>query len=102
MTHSSARRTPTLWSVGARGNYRQFIGPVNPRAAESHDTAPSGLAGDLRRTSAGERAQETVAEGVHLPDRRLRTGVQAVLPAPAGDPVQHLRVLRDDGDRHVV
>src|SRR5438045_3475171 len=37
---------------------------------------------------AGEGGQELVAEGVHPPDRCLRAGPQALLPAPAGDPVQ--------------
>ena len=34
-----------------------------------------------------ECAEEAVAEGVHRPDRRVRAGPQAVLPAPPGDPV---------------
>ena len=45
--------------------------------------------------------QEAVAEGVHPPDRGVGGGLQAVLPAPAGDPVQHRRVVGDDRDRHV-
>jgi hypothetical protein len=46
--------------------------------------------------------QEAVAEGVHPPDRSARSGPQAVLPAPAGNPVQDGRVVGDDRDRHVV
>ncbi len=32
----------------------------------------------------------------------LRARQHAVLPSPSGDPVHHLRVVRDDRDRHVV
>ena len=38
-----------------------------------------------------EGGQEPVAEGAHPPDRRVRTGLQAVLPAPPAHPVQHGR-----------
>ena len=54
------------------------------------------------RRVASRCAEEAVAEGVHRPDRRLRAGPQAVLPAPPGDLVQHRRVVGDDRDRHVV
>ena len=33
---------------------------------------------------------------------RVVGGLEAVRPAPVGDPVQHLRVLGDDRDRHVL
>ena len=58
--------------------------------------------GGVRSRSRAECAEEAVAERVHRPDRRLRAGPQAVAPAPAGDPVQHRRVVGDDRDRHVV
>ena len=48
-----------------------------------------------RRVSRLERRQEPVAELVHPPDRRVGRGAQAVLPAPAGDPLHHRRVLGD-------
>src|SRR5215207_5331325 len=52
--------------------------------------------------SAREGGQEPVAEAVHPPYRGLFPGLEAVLPAPPGDPVQHCLVAGDDGDRHVV
>src|SRR2546430_2272813 len=63
-----------------------------------------GRSGDATTASLrlrSEGAQEPVAEGVHPPDRRLRSGLQAVLPAPAGHPVQHGVVAGDDRDRYV-
>ena len=70
---------------------------VNPR------TRPSRLVrGQPLRRRRAERGEEAVAERAHRPDRRLRARQQAVLPAPSGDLVHHLRVVGDDRDRHVV
>ena len=48
-----------------------------------------------------ESREEPVAEGVHPPQRRVRCGPQAVVPAPARHPGQHGRVPGDDRHRDV-
>ena len=74
-------------------------GTADGRARPASPARSAGPASGRRLGAVG--GQEAVAEGVHPPDRGLRAGLQAVLPAPAGDPVQHGRVVGDDRDRHV-
>jgi len=48
-----------------------------------------------------EGGQELVPEGVHPPHRGVRIWLQRVRPAPTAELVEHGRVVRHDGDRHV-
>src|SRR5262245_35128434 len=48
------------------------------------------------------RGEETVAEGVHPPDRCVGLRAQSLVPVPAGDGVHDAGVARRDRDRYVV
>ena len=78
----------------------RYLATKARRGAHTFDFRLS--AGATGRRLRAECAEEAVAERVHRPDRRLRAGPHAVLPAPPGDLVQHRRVVGDDRDRHVV
>ena len=84
--------TDTLTSLLLGTSLLVVAAHLVPLAGDATGTGTGTGTGLVARAWRPEGGQEPVAEGVHPPDRGLRAGLQAVLPAPAGDPVQHGRV----------
>src|SRR5262245_25674504 len=86
---------------------RRGSGPTDPRAVPGERLPrPTARATGGRRLPRrwlrAEGAEKAITEGAHRPDRRLRAGAHAVLPAPAGNLVEHRRIVGDHRDRHVM